>query len=268
MHFRWLQKPERNLKFLWRSKSLDLMLHWAQKPSGIRHFSYHHHPFYYRSGTTDISALNEVLFRKGKKAEYHFPLEKEPGVILDIGGHIGTAAIYHTLKYPRAKVFTVEPVPENFQLLQRNIGPYPNSKAFNFGLGARNGAFSVYEDADPSNMGGYSVMADANGRPPLKLQVQTKEVGEFLQENSLEKLDLIKIDTEGAEFDILTAFPTEVLQRVSWIIGELHDHKDFDLLAYLSRWFFIGINKQKIRYRYSSFRAVNRKLAGEMSSFE
>jgi hypothetical protein len=90
----------------------------------------------------------------------------------------------------------------------------------------------------------------------------------LIHRTSLESLDLIKIDTEGAEYDILTAFPTEVLQRVNWIIGELHDHKDFDLLAYLSPWFFIGINKQKIRYRYSSFRAVNRKLAAEMSSFE
>src|SRR5665213_1362795 len=116
MHSRWLQDLERNLKFLFRSGSPDLMLHWAGKPSRLRFFMFNSHPFFYRYGTSDASALNEVLFRKGKKSEYYFPLDEEPKVILDIGGHIGDSAIYYALKYPKARIYTVEPVRANFDL--------------------------------------------------------------------------------------------------------------------------------------------------------
>lgn len=260
MHSRWLQDLERNLKFLFRSGSPDLMLHWAEKPSRLRSFMFNSHPFFYRSGTSDVSALNEVLFRKGKKSEYYFPLDEEPKVILDIGGHIGDSAIYYALKYPKARIYTVEPVRANFDILQKNVAPYPKIRAFNFGLGHENGSFPIFEDENPENTGGYSIVADSRAGGRLDMEAKIRRVGEFLAENSLDSVDLIKIDTEGAEYDILTAFPDEALKRVKWIIGELHDHKDFDLLAHLARWFHIGLNKEKIRFRYCIFRAVNRNL--------
>jgi FkbM family methyltransferase len=236
------------------------MLHWAERPSKLRSFTFNGHPFFYRSGTADVSALNEVLFRKGKKSEYYFPLDEDPKVILDIGGHIGDSAIYYALKYPKARIYTVEPIPANFEILKKNIAPYPNIRAFNFGLGHENGSFPVYAlDGNPYNTGGYSLISEG-GR--LDMEARIRRVSEFLAENSLDSVDLIKIDTEGAEYDILTAFPDEALKRVKWIIGELHDHKDFDLLAHLARWFHIGLNKEKIRFRYSIFRAVNRNLPG------
>ena len=260
MHLRVLNNFERNLKYLFRSGSLDLMLHWAECPSKIRQFALYGHPFYYRSGTSDMNALNEVLFRKGKKAEYYFPLEKEPLVILDIGGHIGASAIYYAQTYPRAKIFSIEPVRQNFELLRKNTAPYPNIQALNFALSSTDGSFLMYEDSDPTNLGGYSLIPDVKAGAPLGAKVQTKSVSGFLRENSLRSVDLIKIDTEGAEFDILTCFPEPALARVKWIIGELHGKRDFELLAYLSKWFHIGINKEKIIFQFSIFRAVNRNL--------
>ena len=90
--------------------------------------------------------------------------------------------------------------------------------------------------------------------------IPVRKVASVLQENSLEKIDVIKIDTEGAEWDILTAFPEAVLASAKYVTGELHGNKDFALLDYLSRWFDVGLRK-KLSSRLFNFQAIARKAA-------
>lgn len=268
MHHPSLQNLERSLKFLWRSGSPDLMWNWNRTPPEVRHFRVNGHPFYYRTGTTDLSAINEVLLRRGAKSEYHFPLEGDPGVILDIGAHIGSATVYFARKYPAARIFSLEPHPDNFELLRKNVAPYPGVRAFNLGLGSDSGSFPMFEHPDPSSTSGRSLLPEFGDGVPTARPVQIRNTAEFLRAEGISQVDLIKIDTEGAEHAILTSFPEEVLQQVRWIIGELHDVRDFELLAHLSRWFHVGLQKEKIRFRYSLFRAVNRAVVEAASSHE
>jgi len=258
MGIRLFEDFQRSVKFLVRARSFDFMLHWSERPATLRQFKLWGRPFYYRSGTGDISALNEVIFRKGKRAEYYFPQEHNPEVIFDVGGHIGTSAVYYARKYPDALVYVFEPAPDNYEILRRNVELYPNIRPFNFGLGAENGSFHLVASEDPWNTGGYSLAADKNVTSAPDPTAKVRKVREILKELAIQRIDLIKIDTEGAEYDILTAFPDEVLAKVKWIIGELHDCKDFELLAHLSKWSFIGITKDKIGFPFSIFRAVNK----------
>ncbi len=71
---------------------------------------------------------------------------------------------------------------------------------------------------------------------------------------------MIKIDTEGSEYDILTALGEDMLSRTQWIMGELHGVRDFELLAYLSQWFDIGVRKG-VWERLFMFHARNKTLA-------
>ena len=78
---------------------------------------------------------------------------------------------------------------------------------------------------------------------------------------NIKEIDLIKIDTEGAEFDILTALNKKYLENVKWITGELHGYKDFELLTYLQSFGFrIGVKKQ-INNRLFMFHALNNKTS-------
>ncbi|MBL9175951.1 MAG: FkbM family methyltransferase [Verrucomicrobiales bacterium] len=268
MHHSVLQNLERSLKFLFRSGSSDMMLNWNRTPPQVRRFRVGGHPFYYRTGTTDLSAINEVLLRKGASSEYHFPLEGIPEVILDIGAHIGSSAVYFARLFPSARIYALEPHPDNFELLQRNVAPYPKVHAFNIGLGAENGSFPMFEHPDPASTSGRSLFPDLGDGVSTSRPVTVRNTADFLREQGLAKVDLIKIDTEGAEHAILTSFPEEILRRVGWIIGELHDIRDFELLAHLSPWFHIGMQKEKVRFRYSLFRAVNRSVVAAAGSYE
>ena len=263
-----MQGLEKRLKFLWRSGSIQFSLHWDRLPSERRQFVFGGHPFHYRTGGDDPSALNEVLFRKGRRAEYHFPIEGEPEVLFDIGGHIGSASVHFARRFPKARIFTFEPVPDNFELLRLNTAPYPNIKAFNFGLGSQSGTFRMKGLDHGLDTGARSLVSGTGLGGDRMWEVQVRSVRDFLKENAITKVDFIKIDTEGAEYDILTAFPDEILKEVKWMIGELHDVRDFDLLAHLSPRFHIGLDKAKVRFRYSCFRAVNRELVARLNSYE
>ena len=60
----------------------------------------------------------------------------------------------------------------------------------------------------------------------------------------LTKVDLIKIDCEGAEYDVLTALPGEMLRQCKWIVGEMHDVSGFNLLTLLAPHFDLDLKKR------------------------
>jgi len=82
----------------------------------------------------------------------------------------------------------------------------------------------------------------------------------MVQELGIESADLIKIDTEGSEYDILTRLGADFLGKVKWIYGELHGNRDFELLAFLSEQFHIGVRKTMDK-RLFMFQARNKTAA-------
>ena len=89
--------------------------------------------------------------------------------------------------------------------------------------------------------------------------MDVRHAGRFLREQGIARVDLIKIDTEGAEFDVLTSLDAEFLSNVSWIVGELHGIRDFELLDFLSEWFDIDV-RRTLGKRYFMFNACNRRF--------
>ena len=115
----------------------------------------------------------------------------------------------------------------------------------------------LFASDNPVNFGGYSLHA-AGSDTAKKISIPVKSVASVLKDLAIEKIDVIKIDTEGAEWDILTAFPQNILRTASYSTGELHGNKDFALLEHLSPWFDVGMRK-KLSSRLFNFQAVKKK---------
>ncbi len=79
-----------------------------------------------------------------------------------------------------------------------------------------------------------------------------------LGELGIEQVDVIKIDTKGAEHDILTSLPEDNLASAKYIVGELHGKRDFALLEYLSRRFDVGL-RRRLTNRLFNFQALPRR---------
>ena len=196
---------KQDINYWLRSGSWSFMKNRHVTSQGISAFTYNKRKLFYRSGTFDIAIIYNILLKKGRKAEYYIKDKTlSPSIIFDIGGNIGAAAIYFATLYPNAMIYTFEPVSENFELLSKNVRSYPNIRPFNFALGTEDKMDHIYLSATQENMGGGSFYEEVNIDKTKSIPVVVRSADSIMKELAIDTIDLIKIDTEGAEFDILT----------------------------------------------------------------
>ena len=256
----------KGFKYLIRSKSFRFMKDLQDKSYHMSSVIWNGKKVHYRSSTSDMTLIYEILLQSKYKSEYFFPEEIAPKVIFDIGGNIGITAIYLSKLFPDAVIYSFEPMVENFEILEKNIQFYQNIKAFNYGLGSENGNFKVYLSNDSENFGGTSFYPNADGnKVESYVLCEVKDINDIIKKFNIKSIDLIKIDTEGAEYDILTSIEEEVLRSASWVTGELHGNRDFELLNYLEGLgFSIALNKE-IDNRLFMFNAGKADVISKLS---
>jgi FkbM family methyltransferase len=233
-----------DLKVLVRSRSLRFMRDRAAAryvPGAVASLAWRGRTVHYRPGSSDAEVIYKILLKGGRKAEYWVPDSAAPRVLWDIGANIGAAALYFSERFPGAEIHCFEPVRGNFEMLERNVAPHA-IRAHHAALGAADGELEISASASARNFGGYSFHYDGAAAVPVeRVPMLTPE--RVIATGQAPAPDFIKIDVEGAEYDILTAFPAERLAQVRWLIGELHSKRSFALLEYLSRWFDIETRK-------------------------
>jgi FkbM family methyltransferase len=217
---------------------------------------------WYRPGSSDPWAIYNHLMKPRERDEYapprELPLAREAvRTVLDIGANVGATALYFSQIFPNASIYAFEPAPDNFAVLAKNVANCARIRAFNFALGPQDATLELYASDNPVNFGGYSLHATGSDTSK-RVSIPVRNVAAVLAELGLREIDVVKVDTEGAEWDILTAFPEAVLGSAKYVTGELHGNKDFALLEYLSRWFDVGLRK-KLSSRLFNFQAVAKK---------
>ena len=233
-----------DLKVLLRSRSLAFTRDRAAGrfvPGATARFRWRGRAVHYRPGSSDPEVIYKILLKGGKKAEYFVPAGIQPRVIWDVGANIGAASLYFADRFPEAKIHCFEPVQSNFAVLEKNVAAHPQIRAHRAALGAASGELEISHSASARNFGGFSFHYDGNAEVPVE-RVPMRTPQEVLA-GGVPAPDFIKIDVEGAEYDILTAFPPELLGRVRWLVGELHSKRSFALLEYLTQWFDIETKK-------------------------
>lgn len=249
----------RNLiKILVRSRSLRFTTDIVrQSPiSSLARLRWGGRDIFYRSGSADPFVLYQVLLKSGKKAEYYVPPVLRPKIILDIGSNIGASIIYFHRQFPDANIFGFEPHPDTFRILQENVAHLRGVAIFNYGLGATHQRIAV--SADQVNFGAFSTDGrfKDRGHPATTVECEVRRLDDVLREIGIAQVDLIKIDCEGAEADVFSTLPDEILNRCQWIVGEFHDHTGFGVLARLAPHFHLDLKKTMFRSRFR-FHACN-----------
>jgi FkbM family methyltransferase len=254
------------IKILARSRSLRFMADIVrQSPtSSLARLRWSGQDIFYRSGSADPFVLYQVLLRSGKKAEYYVPPGLRPKIILDIGSNIGASIIYFHRQFPDANIFGFEPHPDTFRVLQKNVAHLRGVTVFNYGLGATYQRIAVR--ADKVNFGAFNTRGSFRdrGHPVAPVECEVRRLNDVLREIGVAQVDLIKIDCEGAEADVFSTLPDEILNHCQWIVGEFHDHTGFDVLARLAPHFQLDLKKKMFRQRFR-FHACNLSKMEEFS---
>ena len=125
-----------------------------------------------------------------------------PGmVVVDVGAHEGLFThLAAALVGPTGRVWAFEPAPANFRVLKRRASPFPQVTAVRAALSDRNGLGRLAVDRDNSTR--HSLFTANVGRRWRSWPVRMMTLGQALPAD-LKRLDLVKIDAQGAEPQIL-----------------------------------------------------------------
>jgi len=187
-------------------------------------------------GKMDVWSLKETLLDRFYE-RFGFALQ-DGWTIVDIGGGIGDYTILAAHSREKAKVLTFEPFPESYSILQANLAlnRILNVQLSAQAVGSRAGTLQfAAAPADPLSRQTSSL----SGAPiENSLTVPAVSLEAVLQMADEGHIDLIKLDCEGAEYDILLNSPASVLKKIDRIVMEYHDdvtsYTHIDLVKYLT----------------------------------
>lgn len=143
----------------------------------------------------------------------HIP--RDPAV-LDLGANVGFFSLFAFHVRPQARVFSFEPMPANYRLLQKNHALQRNCdwSIFHEAVSDQSGSawLQFPDDLQPSTTASLSKGESAS--PHNRVRVKTRTLDEILQTETSGKCDWLKIDVEGHEYDILYNLPERSFRRI------------------------------------------------------
>ncbi len=144
---------------------------------------------------------------------------EDDACVIDIGAHIGAFTAFAAKHAPHGQIFAFEPFPENFQLLQDNVAlnDFHNVQMFNLGVGGRSEEVQLY--LDEANDAGHSMFSVTDNAITIKLV----SLDSIFDDNNLDRCNFLKIDCEGAEYEILFNTSKATLAKIIMMAMEYHD---------------------------------------------
>lgn len=170
----------------------------------------------FRLGTSDIHVWYAIF----KKGEYKLDYLKNPEWIIDAGAYGGYSAAWFAETYPNAKIVSVEPDEGNFEMLKRNTAFSSNVIHYNKALWSEPGTLTVYDRG--SGSWGFTVVPQANSSLKVLAQIPATTLDQIIEEQSINTIDLLKLDIEGSEEAVLNN-SDNWLPLVKGMAIELHD---------------------------------------------
>jgi FkbM family methyltransferase len=148
-------------------------------------------------------------------------LPKENDLVVDVGAYIGDWSVI-VGKYYKAKVIAIEPSLMPFKLLLKNI----QLNGLNNQIVAVNCALFSEDKEIPMGFINSSDYAFYGKQDQSTSKISAKTLDTLLlKELNVSKIDLIKIDTEGAEYEILKGAMETISRLKPKIIVEVHSDK-------------------------------------------
>lgn len=142
--------------------------------------------------------------------------------IIDIGANIGAFSVYIGKKYPQSKLFCYEPDEKNFTKLVENlqINSIDNAVFYRKAVGKSQGIVKLFSDEN----GRFGTVGSSTVKKgPKEMQVDEITLEGIFEKNCIINCDLLKLDCEGAEYDILMSTKKETFEKIKLISLEYHN---------------------------------------------
>jgi FkbM family methyltransferase len=157
-----------------------------------------------------------------------FKPKEQPAVIVDLGANRGFSTVYWKGRFPQAIVHAVEMDRDNFLQCERVVrenGLFVN--CHNMAIAGTNGTIEYLAHESHTRHRLNALVDSSYSYKPKGVEVQCLSFGAFIGAAKLERIDILKVDIEGAEKFLLEA-PAEWASKVQTLLLEVHhniDHK-------------------------------------------
>ena len=169
-------------------------------------------------------AVKDILLNREYEYLPEFELCNFTGdIIVDVGAHVGLFSIVSSV-FAR-KIIAIEPHPVNFHLLIVNllVNNIHNVVPLNRALWVNRTRLKLFEG---NHTGAHSLIGGSDRFE----EVETITLEEIV--NSYGSIDLLKIDVEGAEFEIFNHTDVGLLKRIRMMVAEIHlQHGDLSSIV-------------------------------------
>lgn len=146
-------------------------------------------------------------------------------ICLDIGANIGYYVLLESkIVGDTGRVIAIEPSPQNYSCIQKNLQlqKSQNVNAFNFAAGDTDGSIRFFVN-ERSN--GCKVLLEGEklpNRPGTVIEVPIKRMDNFLNEKEIKKIDFVRMDVEGYEWNIFQGMINTIQKSKPIVQLEVH----------------------------------------------
>lgn len=198
---------------------------------------------YDKQDTSGLGCINEIVINNEYILNKFKNLQNK--ILFDIGANIGIATIIMAKLNPKSTIYSFEPNNSTFNKLLQNIelNNLTNIKPFNFGLSNINSKTTLFYSKNASSTGTHIINNSDicekynNESNIIRENITLINFNEFVKSNNINEIYLLKIDAEGAEYDILLENELLINGNIKNIVGEFH--------------YYIGISKMTPIMLYS-----------------
>lgn len=140
----------------------------------------------------------------GESMRYDYPSLSEQSIVFDVGGYRGDFAQRIHDKYG-CIVYIFEPHPDFYQICVNRFKSKSKIIPLNYGLGDKDEFFQLTDDEDGSSF--------LKSRNTTTIKCESRNFIKVMQSLNIQRIDLIKINIEGAEYQLLNHIIANNLQK-------------------------------------------------------
>jgi FkbM family methyltransferase len=133
-------------------------------------------------------------FNDGGDIKYRYDYDlNSKSLVFDVGGYEGNFSQKIIDKFS-CKVFIFEPMKSYYNLIEKRFSTNDNVILYNFGLSKLTEDIKIFHSDDASSMFKESESYEI---------INVKNITDFIKESNISKIDLLKLNIEGSEYDVL-----------------------------------------------------------------
>ena len=161
------------------------------------------------AGWTEYEVLCEIAIED----DYVLRAELSPRTIVDLGAQVGLSPLFFAIAFPDAKIVAVEADPALIDRLQRNVAGC-DVTVIHAAVASQPGKIAFFHGEES-----WANSTVRTRESQEEIEVDAITIDGVRERSGIDRIDLLKVDVEGAEWDL---FQDGVPECVDYVIGEIH----------------------------------------------